>query len=223
VAKRKPRIGECTYCGNVTVLTSEHVVPRALFVPPYPSHPVVVPVCQSCNVAKSRHDDYLRDFLALDYRSSQSSIAQTLFSRKVWRSISRNSSELVRTAVQAVDLAPLYTRGGIYLGDYPKASVDDTRLSSVLSLMVRGLYYDARKQRLPNDYAVTVLRHDPWDYQAIYKAFNLSSRPATRMLGEVFACALRWATEDPCITIWLLLFYNRVLFSAFSKPTRVCS
>jgi hypothetical protein len=147
-------------------------------------------------------------------------IAQTLFSQKVWRSIHRNSSALVRTAVQAVDIAPLYTRGGLYLGDYPKASVDDTRLSLVLSLIVRGLYYDARKQRLPNDYEVTVLRHDPWDYHEIYKAFNVSSRPATRRLGEVFACAFHGATEDPYITMWLLLFYNRVLFSASSKHTR---
>jgi hypothetical protein len=85
-------------------------------------------------------------------------------------------------------------------------------------MMVRGLYYDVRKQRLPNDYEVTVLRHDPWNYHTIFNAFNLSSRPATRRLGEVFACALRWATEDPCITMWLLLFYGRVLFSAFSKP-----
>src|SRR5262249_51632508 len=101
--------------------------------------------------------------------------------------------------------------------------VDDTRLSLELSWMARGLYYDARKQRLPNDYEVTVLRHDPWDYQAIYNAFNLSSRPATRRLGEVFACAFHWATEDPYITMWLLLFYNCVLFSASSRPTRACS
>jgi hypothetical protein len=88
----------------------------------------------------------------------------------------------------------------------------------MLGMMVRGLYYDARKQRLPDDYDVTVLRHDPWDYHAVFKAFNLPSRPTTRRLGEVFACALRWATEDPCVTMWLLLFYERVLFSAFSKP-----
>jgi hypothetical protein len=142
-------------------VTRDHVVPRALFVPPYPSHPVIVPACRSCNQAKARHEDYLRDFLALDYRSSQSPITQTLFSQKVWRSLHRNSSELVRTALQTADLAPLYTREGIYLGEYPQATVDDTRLSSMLGMMVRGLYYDARKQRLPDDYDVTVLRHDP--------------------------------------------------------------
>jgi hypothetical protein len=134
LARRKVKLGECTYCGNVTVVTRDHVVPRALFVPPYPSHLIVVPACRPCNEAKSRNEDYLRDFLTVAYRGSQSPITQTLLSQKVLRSFRRNSSELIRTAIPTTKFSPLYTHGGIYLGDYPTGPVSDARLFSILGL-----------------------------------------------------------------------------------------
>jgi hypothetical protein len=178
----------------------------------------VVDACLPCNRLKGRSDEYLRDFLTLDFRGSRSPIAHEIFESKVRRSHRRNSSELIRKAMQLVSIEPLYTRAGVYLGHFPQTYVDDDRLSHALGMMVKGLFFDARKNRLPDDCRVTIVRHDPWDYAAVIQAFDLPSKPSSRRVGEVFRCAFRWATEDPRLTLWLLLFYGRVLFSATTEP-----
>lgn len=217
MSRRKPHFGQCAYCGCQGVMTRDHVIPRALFRPPYPTNPVVVDAYCTCNKLKAQHEDYLRDFLTLDYRGSQRQTAQKVFDSKVRRSHARNSSELIKKAMDSVRVEPIYSRAGVYLGHFPQAYVDDGRLFQVLGMIVRGLYCDARKERLPDNCRVIVNRHDPWDYPAVYEAFDLPSRPASRAVGGVFRCAFRRATEEPSLTLWL--FYNRVLFSPVTEPT----
>ena len=222
MSPRRPKTGVCAYCGTQGKVTRDHVIPRALFVRPYPKNPIIVPACRPCNKGKSHDEDYLRDFLALDYRGSQSPVAQELLRGKVPRSLARSSSELLRVAMRTIRARPLETRAGIYLGDYLEAPVDDDRLYRVLGLVVRGLYYSAREERLLRTYRVVVVRHDPWDYQRVCDVFlDFPSRPITRRIGDgqVFWCAFRVATEDPQITLWQLWFYDRVLFSASSEPS----
>ena len=83
-------------CGDVSDLTREHVIPRCLFIQPYPVNLITVPGCDDCNGRKSADDDFLRDFFAVDVHSSNSPVAKTLFAGTVQRSLSRNSSHLLR-------------------------------------------------------------------------------------------------------------------------------
>ena len=160
--KDKRRSGECVYCGKVRDLTCEHVLPRCLFVQPYPVNLITVPGCDDCNGKTSADDDFLRDFFAVDIHSSNSPVAKKLFAGKVWRSLSRNSSHLLRDMVPRLRIEALYTNAGIYLGDFPQASFDGDRLRRALAMIVRGLYFDARRTRLPTRCDIEIHRGRPW-------------------------------------------------------------
>jgi len=209
--------GECAYCGHAGELTREHVIPKCLFVPPYPPNLITVPVCDRCNNEKSKDDDFLRDFLVVDIQGSQSPVTQTLFSGKVQRSLSRNSSALLRDVIPQLRIAPLYTSAGIYLGDAPQAPFDGERLKQTLGRIVRGLYFDARKMRLPNECSVEVYRPGLWNYNEILQVFRKLHVNGPRVLGNVFGCLFAAATEDPFFTLWALWFYERVLFTAVTE------
>ena len=204
----------CTYCCNETEVTRDHVVPRALFVGAYPSDPVIVPSCRPCNVGKSRDEPYFSDYLTLDLGGSQSPTAMELFQTKVRRSHLKDKSELIRSVIDTAEVKPLYSSGGVYLGHYPQAPINAQRIVSVLQLMVRGLYYDCCKELLPQSCHIEVFRHNPWDQQGVIDRFFAQGTPATRKIGDVFACGFYRAKDNPTATFWLLIFYGRVLFSA---------
>jgi hypothetical protein len=136
-----------------------------------------------------------------------------LFQTKVRRSHLKDKSELIRSVIDRAQVKPLYSRGGIYLGDYPQAPVDAQRIVSVLQLMVRGLYCNCCKEFLPQSSHIEVLRHDPWDQQGVIDRFFALGKPATMKIGDVFAYGFYRAKDNPTSTFWLLVFYGRVLFS----------
>jgi hypothetical protein len=92
----------CPYCVTREASTSDHVIPRCLFVRPFPSNMVTVRVCLECNQAKADDDVYLRDFLVADFAASPTPAAETLFRGEVRRSIRRNSSEVGRAILRDI-------------------------------------------------------------------------------------------------------------------------
>lgn len=215
--KGNRRIGQCAYCGVFAEISTEHVIPKSLFTQPYPSHPIVVPACDRCNKDKSPHDDLLRDFLIFDFCGCQHPVAQTLFQTKALRSFRRNSSVLARTVVSDAQLEPLHTRGGIYLGTYPQVRINDTQVQTIFSTIVRGLYFDARRQRLPDNYVFQVRRIYPWDFKEVWRGLKEKNLNGPRIIDDVFGCAFLSATEDPYTTLWFLWFYGSVVFSVSTK------
>jgi hypothetical protein len=216
--KKRRRIGACTYCGATREVSRDHVVPLCLFVRPYPPCLITVPACDKCNEQKSHDDGFLRDFLTLDFRGSQSPIAQTLFHTKVLRSLDRNSSELLRSILPSVRIRPHYTPGGVYLGDAPQAALDGDRLGRAIARMVRGLYFDACGERFPDQYRIDVRFPDPSAYPAVLEALRHLHVNGPRIIGTVFGCMFAKATEDRFFTLWALWFYEKVLFAASTEP-----
>ena len=209
---KKPKIRQCVYCGEVTAITRDHVIPECLFVQPYPPNLITVPVCEPCNNAKSLNDDYLRDCLTCDIYGSESPKAQQAF-EKMLSSDRQGSSIIAKTARAEMQYKPLHTRGGIYLGDYPTFPIDEQRFKKIFETLVRGLYYDARKQRFPDGYTFEVRRYHPWDFDEIFKQLQSRHPNGPRVLGDVFGCIFLSAEEDPFTSFWLIWFYERVLFS----------
>lgn len=207
---KKTKVQQCVYCGEVKETTKDHVIPKSLFTKPYPSNLITVPACLSCNNTKSLDDDLLRDMLTTDFIGSQSPIAQKIFETKVMGSAARNSSLLVRTVLTQGRSEPFISKGGVYLGTYPTVTIDEERVSRMFHRIARGLYYDARKQRLPDGYMIEVLRHLPHDFEALLKEFHEKLHPSGRRLGNVFSAIYVRAKEDPFSTMWLIWFYDRV-------------
>ena len=211
---KKTKSRQCVYCGEIEATTKDHVIPKTLFTKPYPSNLITVPACLGCNNAKSLDDDFLRDWLTVDLIGSQSPTAREIFDTKVMGSVARNSSVVARTILSQRRTEPLFSKGGIYLGSYPTAPIDQERVSTMFHRVVRGLYYNARKQRLPGGYTVEVLRYLPHDFEAVLSEFYGKLHPnGPRTLGNVFSAIYILAKEDPFTTIWLMWFYDRVGFS----------
>ena len=86
--------GICVYCSKEDELTEDHVIPQCLFSNGVPADAPTVYACATCNhIVKSANDNYLRDLLCTDRRSSRSPIVQEL-RPKFGRAVSRNQSKL---------------------------------------------------------------------------------------------------------------------------------
>jgi hypothetical protein len=209
---RRPRTHQCAYCGKVTTVTKDHVVPKGLFVQPYPTNLITVPACAPCNNAKSLDDDYLRDLLVCDLYGSESPVAKQVF-RKMLGSDSRGSSIVARAARAEMQFKPLHSHGGVYLGQFPSFPIDGPRLERIFKTLVRGLYYDARRQYFPEEYIFELRRFEPWDFERVLNEYQRHNPNGPRVLGDVFGCIFLSAIEDPFTTLWLMWFYERILFS----------
>ena len=204
-------------------VTRDHPIPRALFGPTPPSNLITVPACGPCNTAKSTLDVYLRDYLVMDIQGHNHPVASSLFKTKVLKSFRRNSSDLARTCLSSAALRPLYTSGGLFLGSAPQAPIDEHRLSEALSSVVRGLSFHFRKHPLPDGVKFQVRRHMPWHFAAVKEAFANLPRHAPQPLGTVFWCEYAVTADSPQVSLWLLSFYDRVVFTVGTEPSASAS
>lgn len=211
--QRRRNSGTCTYCQQREAETRDHVVPRALFTPPLPINLVTVPACAACNRRKGEDDDYLRDYLAMDFAGSESPIADTLLRGKISRSVARNQSELFREIAPRIKPQPFYTKGGIYLGAYLQAPIDDARIARGLGRIARGLFnHFSSGQLVPPDYEVEVWRIMPWDMEEAWKTFSRFHLNRCAPIGDVWAGTCARVKEEPLSSLWMMSFYSRVHF-----------
>jgi len=221
MSRKRKVCGECAYCGEVTELTKDHVIPKCLFQKPRPSKPVIVWACRPCNLEKSKTDDYLRDFLVLDAYSSENSVAQAIFHESMLSSVRQNSSALAKAAMSKSRLHSIVSPGGIYLGDVLSFPIEGLE---IFSRIARGLYYNLQKQRIPDNYIFDVNRPDPLRLNEImtnilqlpHKAFHVGN--AKEFVGIFLGSA-----EDPFTMIWLLWFYQSICIYVGSKPPTASS
>jgi hypothetical protein len=204
----------CVYCHATPAATRDHVIPRALFHPPLPDNLITVPACLSCNQDKARDDSFLRDYLTTDFVGIESKAASQIFQGKVRRSISRNSSELIRSIGDKLKPEPFYTKGGIYLGEFYQAPVDDQRIANAIGRMLRGLYAHYGKQLVPPTYEVKLWRIMPWDIEPAWQSFQRFKLNACAPMGDVFGGACARVLEEILSSFWLVSFYGRVHFVA---------
>jgi hypothetical protein len=220
MGKTRPRIrkADCVYCGVEQATTRDHVVPKCLFSKPLPAFMVTAPVCLKCNQDKARDEQYLRDVLIVDIFSSEHPMARTIFEGEMTRAREHNRSEVARDA-QDARMEPLHTQGGIYLGHYPTMPLDWERVSRTISAMIRGLYWQLRRETFPQGYSTSVTRIHPWDVQTVWEAIGASHFNGPYRLGNgVFECVMQVVSEDPGMTRWLLRFYRNYVLLVTTKP-----
>jgi hypothetical protein len=209
MGKQKKKIGICVYCGLVAPLEKEDVIPKCLFLKPRPSDLVKIPSCRKCNLDKSKDDDFLRDLLVTDISVADNPIAQAIFRQKMLSSVRQKSSELARTAITKGRIEPFYTKAGIYLGNCVFAPVDASRINRIFTRIVRGLYYNARNERIPDEYSFEVLKIDPLGFRVAWPEIEKLGYNGPHYIGnEVFSCIWMYADADPFLTIWWLFFYD---------------
>jgi hypothetical protein len=208
----------CAYCGINVANTRDHVIPKCLFTPPLPSNMVTVPVCNSCNLQKSKDEDYLRDTLVCEFDASQHSVAQQIFQSKLLRSVKRNSSAVARSAIMDGTFIPMFTRSGIYIGQHRAFPVDGQRITRACIFIVRGLYYKLTKKSLPQEVLFEVNRVDLATANEIALSFTDKGFNGPYKIGDgVFGCAFLYGEEDASLSFWLIWFYNSVFITVSTE------
>lgn len=216
MGKKGRKVGECVYCGETKPLTRDHVVARCLFPDPLPSLMVTVPTCDDCNAEKSEQDGYLRDMLVVDANAAGSRAANEVLTGKVFRAADKNRSLIMRAAKSEGRFEPIYSPGGLYLGQGFSFPIDEDRVNRIFSFIVRGLYYKLRNQRLPDDCEIEVRR--VVDFNEIWERLQRIGYNAYKLGDGVFTCIFLYAAEEPTLTQWWLWFYESICVYVSTTP-----
>jgi hypothetical protein len=172
---------------------------------------VVVKACRSCNATKSKGEADLRDFIVIDKDGGTHPDAAR-HAEKVARSISKGHANIAKAILRATD-EPVFTKNGIYLGDYPSADIDSTNMIETLRFIVRGLYYHERSVIMSSDSPVSVLHIPFWLRQRVYDDFSKLPHPPPRVLGNHVFWWVPYVPEDaPETSAWLMVFFDQVVF-----------
>ena len=220
VSKADLKGKSCVYCGIRPATTRDHVIPKCLFLHPYPDniHLVVAPACAYCNGAKSKDDEFLRDTLIVDAQCGASSVAHALVTGRMSRATNRNRSVIGRAILHQSWIQPIYSKGGIYMGDAPVIRNDSKRMGNTLRRIVKGLFLCRSDRYLPADHTVEVYDTDPQYRLKTWDDMRQSNGVTVTIGDEVFSCVVRDCIEYPSYTVWALLFYNGRLFIAETVP-----
>jgi hypothetical protein len=217
MANSSNRTSVCGYCGATSTLTKDHVVPRSLFGSSVPSNIPSISACRQCNNhLKSADDNYLRDLFASDLRHAQHPVARANFA-KVRRSARNAHSTFAKATIQA-QRVNLFTPGGIYVGQAFTVPVDQKRLERIMKTMARGLFFHHTRTILPDDPTQVAYSVRFWDdpTSVMDVVTNLLQAGAPHVEvgdGSVVEYLYAIAPGDPKLSIWLLNFYRRSIWS----------
>ena len=215
----------CVYCGleepDVRDRTRDHIPPKNLFPEPRPSNLITVPCYRSCNKSASTDDEYFRWVLIVRNQAGEHPDAQKVFDGSVLRSIGRPEAMGFSTLLQnnTYDL-PVYTEGGIYIGETGGFKVDHARVNRVAARIIQGLYSDRYKSRLPDSHKTVcwndaILAVENQEWVGKFKAFfgPLILEPPERVIGNnVFEYWFQASIDDENSTFWILRFYEDMTF-----------
>jgi hypothetical protein len=203
----------------------DHVPPRNLFPEPRPSNLVTVPACGRCNERASQDDEYFRNNLASRADVGGQSGADQVLAVALRSLAKPEAGGLRRSFLRSIMPVDLYSTGGIYLGAAPGYRVNMKRINRVAARTVSGLFFKVAGMRLADQYRATacclsgVGSVDPRSLAHFEEALRLlGAEPATTIGNGVFTYRVRRVEDDPFGSIWLLAFYERVIFVGGTLP-----
>ena len=215
----KKKQGECSYCGQDSSLTEDHVIPKCLFAKGTLANPIKVYACNECNNEKKSQDDsYLRDLLVGDEDSYSNETAKNLFDTKFLSSVRQNKSEFSRTCYSKMSKTSLHSPSGIYLGETYTFNIDYGRLEEIFRKIIIGLHFWLFKQRLTKEADFSINKESSLQ-ELIELKQNLTSKDFfTVNLGEPFRFYMFRDVENGFYyTFWWLIFYENIIYSIVTK------
>ena len=149
--------------------------------------------------------------------------------KQLFESIMRGLSRPQSTGLRQAFLNRMYevqriTPAGLYLGESPAYDVDLSRLDKVASRIIKGLFYHKMGKRLPNGYfaqafsATGLINLTPEKQNQVKRAVDLLLNESFCEVGrrEIFVYWYLASSDDPCVTAWLLLSFQRTAFIGFT-------
>ena len=226
------KTGLCVYCGKVKPLTRDHVPPKNIFPKPRPSNLITVPSCEDCHSGNSQislDDEYFRLMLTLrDDVADHEDVKKTL--PTVMRSLTKPKKTGFKNALlQAMHKVDIRTPAGLYLGKKGAYDVNLERLDRVVARITKGLFYREISTHLPKNYEVAAYSESglrdvsPADIAQLQKDIVqplMTQKP--KIIGNnVFSYRVLFTEEDPNVSAWLLLFYEKVAFICITLPSSI--
>ncbi len=218
---------KCVLCGDKDATTSDHIPPRGLFLPDVRQDLISVPSCAACNNGASEDDEYFRNIVSTLAGAGSHPEARRLFEGKIRRSLNnphqRAFWDKIRNQLTQI---PIHTTGGIYLGHFPAyefKGTDVQRIKSVITRIVRGLYWKSTNTILPKECDVAVELPDKVS-QLNGEVFEyLLSIDRTQIGKRVFSYSCHLLTQSPHASIWMLLFYDAIPFLCLTNKSGLLS
>lgn len=142
ISKKAKKLGLCGLCGKEAALTTDHIPPRAIFLPPFPANLITINACASCNNGTSKNDEHFAVLLAL-LIGHNSYFPPPYFLNMMSRLKEKNKKAYKRIQSNISSMSA-FTRAGIYLGKrnaYTMDSEDNRVYDESIKKMARGLYY----------------------------------------------------------------------------------
>jgi len=219
----KNRGGECVYCGQTGAVTRDHIPPQNLFARPRPNNLITVPCCRNCNKGFELDDEYFR--LAVT-----TGISRELFPKEFDLSIQAINKlkqprkiKFAKRMLASFAKRPVYTHGGLFLGEAGSLELDAERVVGTVRRVVRGLFFARSGRRLPTAGSVWVWSDwfgegnglDPESMASLKDIFEALCTQGIHVVGKsVFRYSYLMDGEDPCASAWWLSFYEHRNFLA---------
>lgn len=213
----------CAYCGRVPADTVDHVIPKALFLPPLPLDMITVPACSSCNLEKSKYDVFLRDHLVSNVDLPANETADRIRTGPYQRAVGRKQSELWKE-IQSdrTKKTKLSDEMGNYLGMYVEMSYSHGPMKKAIIFIVKGLYYRLLDKRIPENHSFLV-GGIPSREDLLHQFQKLKSlgQVGSAKIGDntIFVCFCQtYCTDEEAVaaTLWGLIFYDRTYMGCLS-------
>lgn len=210
----------CAYCGSEKKLSDDHVPPKNLFPKPRPSDLITVPACNVCHSRTSKDDEYFRLKLCLRDDAGEHESARANWD-SIFRSLKKeNAKGLKSLFLSDLRRIQLYTPTGLYIRKSFAYDVDLKRIRNVIERTIRGLYFAEMCNPLDLNNEVRVYGNDDLELQPrdiiedLIKMIliPLKTIPAKIIGNGVFLYHHRIMEENPLYSVWLVTFYESVLF-----------
>jgi hypothetical protein len=215
------QVGICTYCGEECLTTRDHVPPLSIFPPESRSNVnfVTVPACAKCN--DGVHDEDFKVFISLC--TGMKTDAQNNLLKSVQRTVAKNS-KLKQEIIRGSTRIYLPTKGWPVYQEAYSLGWDTQPFRRVMARIIRGLYYNHYKTRLPNSTKIDI--HFPEDFpeNIIPHFFEFFEKFVSNCSGgkigskNEFIYLFGNSKESNLCTFWTFVFYERLLVFGFTKP-----
>ncbi|MEW5897356.1 MAG: hypothetical protein AB1668_06695 [Nanoarchaeota archaeon] len=208
------RSKETCYCCEAIANSREHIPPQCIFEKPRPTNLITVPSCDRHNSEKSKDDEYFRWFITS--ASSENKKAERLITTKVIKGFKRRPALLSKIWQGAIKNIPIYSEGGIYLGNRPGFKFDNKRIQNILNQICKGLFYYHFNKKFSNNYTFKDFVIYPKINDDLKKTFG-SLKLYDIGDGSVFSYRFMVCSEDSNIILWFLMFFNYFLIICMSE------
>jgi hypothetical protein len=222
---RKPRRGECVYCGTVGDVTRDHVPPKCLFSPDARTNLITVAACPSCHGQFKRDDEYFR--IALSIRSDlPSNVSGTFLRQQTKRTLNHPQAADLRAMLRRSSvMMPIRSPDGSYLGHAPALKLEAARIVSTCERIVKGLYSHYLGCSLPKTHLVSVnlldMQHNSSairDPQVQELFVLLGQFGLHHTFGSCLEVRYLRADDDPLSTFWFIRLHGVFGVIAFTEP-----